>query len=277
MTLALDPCLPVLLRPDGAVQLGWDPSRAVLVRPPEGLSASALLGILRSLPMEVPAAVRLGLMRGLRDPAALTDMLAALEALGVLHDSCSARSERALSIRVHGDGPLSVLVADGLRGSGSRVSQSSHGNAAMSGADLVVLADALATDPRLLRELHTFRVPHLPVRVRDGAGFVGPLVIPGVTSCLSCVDRHRTDRDAAWPALAAQLREVIGCTDRPTALATAALALGQLQRVIAGVRGAPGAPPSALNTSWQIDIATHAISARRWPRHPLCGCWNRRG
>jgi hypothetical protein len=27
-------------------------------------------------------------------------------------------------------------------------------------------------------------VAHLPVRLRDGAGLVGPLVIPGVTSCL---------------------------------------------------------------------------------------------
>ena len=268
MTLALDPCLPVLLRPDGSVQLGWDPARAVLVRPPEGLSAAALAALLRSLasPMSRTELVR-------RAGGTLVDELLAA---GVLR-ATYASQPRALSIRVHGDGPLSVLVADGLRGSGSRVSQSSHGNAAMTGADLVVLTDALATDPRLLRELHTLRVPHLPVRVRDGTGFVGPLVIPGVTSCLGCVDRHRTDRDAAWPAVSAQLREVIGCTDRPTALATAALALGQLQRVIAGVRGAAGAAPSALNTSWQIDIATHAISARRWPRHPLCGCWNRHG
>jgi hypothetical protein len=27
-------------------------------------------------------------------------------------------------------------------------------------------------------------VPHLPVRVHDGTGLVGPLVIPGMTSCL---------------------------------------------------------------------------------------------
>jgi hypothetical protein len=27
-------------------------------------------------------------------------------------------------------------------------------------------------------------VPHLAVRVRDGTGLVGPLVIPGMTSCL---------------------------------------------------------------------------------------------
>ena len=31
---ALDPAMQVLLRPDGAVQVGWDPRRAVLIRPP---------------------------------------------------------------------------------------------------------------------------------------------------------------------------------------------------------------------------------------------------
>ena len=50
--------------------------------------------------------------------------------------------------------------------------------------DLVVLADDLLADPRMVRDLHSRGVPHLAVRVRDGTGLVGPLVIPGVTSCL---------------------------------------------------------------------------------------------
>jgi hypothetical protein len=50
--------------------------------------------------------------------------------------------------------------------------------------DLVVLTDYLVADPRMVRDLHSQGVPHLPVRVRDGTGLVGPLVIPGVTSCL---------------------------------------------------------------------------------------------
>jgi len=50
--------------------------------------------------------------------------------------------------------------------------------------DLVVLADYLVADSRMLRDMHSQGVPHLPVRVRDGTGLVGPLVIPGVTSCL---------------------------------------------------------------------------------------------
>src|SRR3982074_3759173 len=46
---ALNPSMPVLLRPDGAAQVGWDPRRAVLVRPPSGLGPTALAELLRTL------------------------------------------------------------------------------------------------------------------------------------------------------------------------------------------------------------------------------------
>jgi hypothetical protein len=36
----------------------------------------------------------------------------------------------------------------------------------------------------MLHDLHSQGVAHLAVRVRDGTGLVGPLVVPGVTSCL---------------------------------------------------------------------------------------------
>ena len=49
MRYALDPAMPVLLRPDGAVQIGWDPRRAVLVRPPGGLSPGGLATLLRAM------------------------------------------------------------------------------------------------------------------------------------------------------------------------------------------------------------------------------------
>ncbi|TGD84196.1 TOMM precursor leader peptide-binding protein [Mycolicibacterium sp. CH28] len=275
---ALDPTLPVLLRPDGTVQVGWDPRRAVLVQPPEGLTATALATVLRALqvPMRPVDLRRLAAGHGLVDESGLDELLDALVARGVLHDRASARPARALSIRVHGCGPLSDLLVEPLRRSGARIAQTSHTNAAVSAgsADMVVFTDYLVADPRLVRDLHTVGIPHLPVRVRDGAGLVGPLVIPGVTSCLACADLHRTDRDAAWPAVAAQLREVIGSADRPTVLATAAVALGQLQRIITAVRGteAAGAPPATLNTTLEVDVTTNTISARRWSRHPRCGC-----
>jgi bacteriocin biosynthesis cyclodehydratase domain-containing protein len=275
---ALDPAMPVLLRPDGAVQVGWNPRRAVLVRPPDGLTCGGLATVLRGMqvPMDLAALRRLAGAHGLRDPSTLDDMLAALVSAGVLRHRASRAAPRALFIRVHGCGPLTDLLLEALRCSGARVGRTSHANAVASaaGVDMVVLADYLATDPRLVRELHTVGVPHLPVRVRDGTGLVGPLVIPGVTSCLSCADLHRADRDAAWPAVAAQLRDVVGTADRPTVLGTAAVALGQLQRIITAVREPepPGAPPSTLNTTLEVDVSNNTISARRWSRHPRCQC-----
>jgi bacteriocin biosynthesis cyclodehydratase domain-containing protein len=272
--------MPVLLRPDGAVQVGWNPRRAVLVRPPAGLTAAALAELLHSMQSGITladlqiAAAR----RGAAEAAGIEDLVASLVDAGVV-TAAARRRTRAASIRIHGRGPLSDLLASGLRCSGARVQRSSMPHAAVASetTDLVVLSDVLVADPRVVRELHAAGVAHLPVRVRDGAGLVGPLVIPGVTSCLGCADLHRSDRDAAWPAVAAQLRGTVGNADRATVLATAALALNQVDRVIRAVReiGDPGRapdPPPTLDTTLEFDVSTSSIVARRWTRHPRCPC-----
>jgi hypothetical protein len=277
---ALDPALPVLLRPDGAVQVGWSPRRAVLIRPPRGLNPAGLATLLRTMHSPVPISE---LQRQANGVAAgeLGDLVARLVAAGVATRGRRQRPARSASIRVHGRGPLSELLIESLRCSGARVKQSSQPHAAVSAAeaDLVVLSDNLVADPRMLRDLHSQRVAHLAVRVRDGTGLVGPLVIPGVTSCLGCADLHRRDRDAAWPAVAAQLRDTVGVADRATLLATAALALSQINRVIAAVRsgaksnaGPDPEPPPALNATLEFDVHAGSIVARHWPKHPLCSC-----
>jgi hypothetical protein len=267
----LNPAMPVLLRPDGAVQVGWDPRRAVLVRPPSGLSPSALAELLRTL----QSGATLAALRE-RFGVDADELVTSLVDAGVV-TTAEHRRTRAASIRIHGRGPLSDLLAKALRCSGARVTHSSRTNAAPETTDLVVLSDFLVADPRVVRELHTGRVAHLPVRLRDGAGLVGPLVIPGVTSCLGCADLHRSDRDAAWPAVASQLRDTVGNADRATVLATAALALNQVDRVIQAVRrgdavGAAVEPPPTLDTTLEFDVNAGAIVARRWSRHPRCWC-----
>ncbi|GFG72833.1 cyclodehydratase [Mycobacterium botniense] len=277
---ALDPAMPVLLRPDGAVQVGWDPRRAVLIYPPPGLAAAALAALLRSMrsPVAMTELRRQAARHGLADTDVLSSLVDQLVDAGVATRG-RRRRRRSASIRVHGCGPLSDLIVQSLRCSGARISQTSqpHAVAARAAADLVVLADYLIAEPRVLRDLHAERVPHLPVRVRDGTGLVGPLVVPGVTSCLGCTDLHRSDRDAAWPAVAAQLRNTVGTADRATLLATAALALSQVNRVIAAVHGFagaadPGPPPAALNATLELDLGAGSITARQWTRHPLCSC-----
>lgn len=268
---SLNPAMPVLLRPDGVVQVGWDPRRAVLVRPPGGLTPAGLAATLRSMqsPVSIPELQR-------QSGTDLTLLVDQLVDAGVASRRDRNAAGRAASIRVHGRGPLSDLLVQALSSSGARVGRSSQPHAGVSAAevDLVVLSDYLVADPRVVRDLHKARVAHLPVRVRDGTGLVGPLVVPGVTSCLACCDLHRRDRDAAWPAIAAQLRDTVGVADRATMLATAALALSQVNRVIAAVRRQPtdAQPPSALNATLEFDLHANSIVARQWTRHPLCRC-----
>ncbi|CDO10252.1 cyclodehydratase [Mycolicibacterium cosmeticum] len=275
----LNPSMPVLLRPDDTVQVGWDPRRAVVVHPPAGIGAAALATLLRGMQAAVTRAelseraARLGVPE-----SALSDLLDALRQAGVL--TAGRPAARTVTIRIHGRGPLSDLLTGALRCSGNRVTQSSRPHAVVSTdhADLVLLTDALVADPRVVRDLHAAALPHLPVRIRDGTGLVGPLVIPGVTSCLACADRHRRDRDAAWPAVAAQLRHTVGAADRATLMGTAALALNQVDRVVSAMRSGESdaldapEPPMTLDTTLEFDVGSGSVLARRWSRHPGCPC-----
>jgi hypothetical protein len=277
---ALDPAMPVLLRPDGAVQVGWNPRRAVVVRPPGDLTAARLATLLRSMhsPLPMSELQRQADQHGAVAAGELGALVTQLVEAGVATRGPRQQPGRSASIRVHGRGPLSELLVEALRCSGARIKQSSQPHAVVTpaGTDLVVLSDYLVADPRMLRDLHAQGVAHLPVRVRDGAGLVGPLVIPGVTSCLGCADLHRRDRDAAWPVVAAQLRDSVGVADRATLLATAALALSQVNRVIGAVRGShtgpESGPPPTLNTTLEFDVHAGSLAARHWPKHPLCSC-----
>ncbi|AKS35301.1 cyclodehydratase [Mycolicibacterium goodii] len=274
---ALTPGRPVLLRPDGAVQIGWDPRTAVRVRPPDGMTLTQLTDLLHTLQTGRSRDELHSATAQFGGRTVVDDVLDALDSAGVLVRQ-PGKPARTATIRIHGRGPLSELLAGALRRSGARLQHSTEAHAApRPGTDLVVLADELVTEPRLVRELHRGRIAHLPVRVRDGTGLVGPLVIPGVTSCLHCADLHRTDRDAAWPALAAQLRGTVGSATRATILATAALALRQVDLVIRAVGGTTGPedppqPPATLDTTIELTGDGYTLGFRRWSRHPECRC-----
>ena len=83
---------------------------------------------------------------------------------------------------------------------------------------------------------------HLAVRLRDGVGVVGPLVYPGRTACLGCLDRTRGDLDPRWPAVAAQLAGRAGVADPAAVTATVGLAVAQ---AVAAVEAVDGGPPRA--------------------------------
>ena len=135
--------------------------------------------------------------------------------------------------------------------------------------DLIVLTepDDAAPDAGLLVQ---DGLPHLVARVHDQVGVVGPLVLPGRSACLHCLDLTRTDLDPGWPALAVQLArpapQVPACDG---VLPTAVAAQAALQ-VLEFLEGAT--TPGTLGGSLELSMPGWRWRRRSWPRHPACPC-----
>ncbi len=145
-------------------------------------------------------------------------------------------------------------------------------------ADLVVLVAEGALDARAGDDLVRRDVPHLGVLVAPDRVAVGPLVLPGTSACLRCLDLHRRDRDPAWLHLLAQLLvlrpRVTGSPGGTgplgeTALSTMAAGLAALQ-VLGQLDGQ--LRPDAVGRTLEVSLPHGAVRRRSWTAHAACGC-----
>lgn len=123
-------------------------------------------------------------------------------------------------------------------------------------------------------DMRRSRVPHLLAGVLETTGVVGPFVLPGRSSCLTCQHLHRTDRDPAWPLLVTQLarRPDAGVDACDVTLAAAVAATAAMQ-ALAWLDGRPGTgPPAAVGGSLELALPGWQFRRRTWPVHPGCGC-----
>ncbi|MFI1417141.1 TOMM precursor leader peptide-binding protein [Streptomyces sp. NPDC020731] len=143
------------------------------------------------------------------------------------------------------------------------------------GFGLVVLAPrddvaVHAPDPAAARTLVSSGTPHLYVGVVEGTGVVGPLVLPGETSCAGCLQQDRTDRDPAWPRLAAQWRSGrqrrVGACDLTLATTVAGLAAAHALTFL------DGRVPSSAGARWEVSLPALHWHARPVRPHPVCPC-----
>ncbi|GAB1821405.1 ThiF family adenylyltransferase [Herbidospora sp. RD11066] len=129
--------------------------------------------------------------------------------------------------------------------------------------DMVVLAPIGAADPMLAHDLTALGIPHLLATCAEGCGSVGPLVVPGQSPCLGCIELTRRDRDPGWPSVRAAIRGQSGC-DTITSGLVAGQAAGQVLAFLDG-RGvdAIGTAEILPDLQWRRRV---------WPRHPRCRC-----
>lgn len=135
--------------------------------------------------------------------------------------------------------------------------------------DLVVLTGSGPRDQELVRALLLNRIPHLAVRAAEAIGVVGPLVVPGKSACLRCVDLLKAAADPAWPRILAQSGPASPeACDTVLAAATAALAAAQ---VLAFVDGA-GPEPAAANGTLELVLPNWQWKRRTWQAQLACSC-----
>lgn len=195
--IRLDSAAPPLWRHDGRVQFG---APAVAVTPTAGAWVD-----------QVVAALVTGTTR------------AQLRSLAQLHGSGGAACDALLAeiapalARASRHPPILVQTADDLPARAIRaVLAALPGRATVvswagptsepvpADARVVVLA-AYRADPRRAAALVREDVTHLPLVLDGASAVIGPVVEPGRTACLACLDAIQREGDPHWPLVAAQL------------------------------------------------------------------------
>ena len=282
----LRPQFTLLRRDENEIQLGFDSTEATVLADPHG-SLSALLEVM-------DGRYRLADLAVLAPQFGITatefdTLLAALTAAGLLElPDVGELSGR--TVRLVGLGPAGTQLGEHLVRAGlgrllvvdpggqlpwgrwaddrDQVQRTEHwSQPRVDDADLTVLvASCLEIDRAISTTLTQADHPHLVIRPRAQGAVVGPLVVPGQTSCLHCGDLARTRTDPAWPRMLAQLCRTAGTWEPLAADWAAAIAATQVLGHLAG-RSVPVAAATL-----ELGPVDWQWRRRVWPADPACGC-----
>jgi hypothetical protein len=240
-----------------------------------GLLDSA--GVLTGAPTDRAYLHRLGAERRRRmQPDALAWSVAYAD-VGDGYELLARRTWRA--VLVVGRGRLADACAAAVGRTGVRLERSPTPRAAREAIardngqhpayPLVVLVDDDAVSTAVGSALLAEGVAHLVVVAGPERATVGPMVLPGRSSCLRCVELARCDRDPLWPAVAAQL-------DAPVTVERGEAALTQIAAGLAALQVASWADdrrtPASVSATLTVTLPDGLTTRRAWPRHAGCGC-----
>jgi bacteriocin biosynthesis cyclodehydratase domain-containing protein len=272
MALRLDPKLPLLWRTPFSVQLGVDSPPVVLndlTIAEERILAALVIGVSRS------GVSMIGTDAGARE----LDIVRLLGQLEPALCETSPITAQTRTVTLAGSGPTLDQLAVALSGSTIRIRLAGDDpEAAASSADLAITDLAIVVahyviPPEFYGVWLRRDIPHLPIVFGDRSVQLGPVIEPGNGPCLYCLQRHRTDADPAWAALASQLLGRRSLAETPlssgeVAARAARLAISWLDASTSGgrLRG------ELSTTSVHLDAVSGELSYRRWAPHPACGC-----
>ena len=106
----------------------------------------------------------------------------------------------------------------------------------------------------------------LPVLAREGGWLIGPLTVPGLSQCSTCLDLYLSEADPAWPTLATQLL----C--QPVAASSQSVARHCINIVVQVVASFFSGSDHWLGRYMEFSQADLVGSTQVLSPHPECGC-----
>ena len=252
--LRLDPAYPPVWRTPTTLQFGVD--AVALLEDPEPWEERVVHELSR------------GLLEGAVHPlaaeagATAADIRRLLERLAPALRATEAASARAVLIHRPAtiDEEDARAVRDAVMADGARVRLMEGDDLRPLEGETVILLAAHVVDPRLAAALLRDDVPHLPLVFTGRRATIGPLVRPGETACLMCVEARRRDLDPAWPAIASQLLALRArSVGRALALKSAPL------RISTVVRFTPVACAMVRAGAGVAVVDEFVLRGRTWP------------
>lgn len=245
MFVQIDPSIPLVWRDHDSAQAGIDPARvrldgiddstaralSELVKGTSTRTLSALLGAERSAELRLKLQPVLGTRPS--TPLPRLAVIGRSDAASRLADSIAPACSTV--VLAHQSVDIDPIVADA-----------------------VVLVSDFVVSPMDVQPWLGGDIEHLTVVFTESSAIVGPLVRPGESACVSCVELDRIDHDPAWSAIAPQvwLR-----SSKPTS-ALVAHAAAEVLAVMS----------SGSGYSTRIDAETFSRVTHPHAIHPKCGC-----
>ncbi len=261
MILRLDSRRPIVWRSPRALQIGVDPLLAVLDEVSDGdarlidaLTAGVTRAGLGTLAAQAGVAAH-------RVDEVLEAVAPALERQPSPGDESTGVSRRP-PVAIVGRGAAAARVAGVLGEAGHPVALGesiTRVGGRRPGAAVLVsgyVADPLEHQRWLRRD-----IPHVAVVFGEVAVTIGPFVVPGITACLTCVERRRSADDPAWSAVAPQL------WGRSAPTETVALATEAAVETLRMLRGC-----SVEGAAVRLDVNSGERCERVWQPSEHCGC-----
>ena len=184
------------------------------------------------------------------DPPWVSWLIEALQCHDLLADGVS-RTPPA-DIRVEGTGQLADVVYALLPPPG------------LGQVLRIVAMPTVETDRVMVADLNRQRVPYLVLRADEHTASVGPFVIPGQTSCLTCQDLTRRALDPTWPVQVFQLARLEATPSTALCCWAGAMALAHATAYTRGLT------PESASTTIELSAQDGRVTYRSWPIHPDC-------